>query len=84
MIMVTLLLVNMLIAMMGNSYQLVAETQKEYFRQVCISLMNKLNKTLLFSHFVSSLFLLDRFFFILFCAQDRVVNYMGVINYLES
>lgn len=34
MIMVTLLLVNMLIAMMGNTYQLVAETQKEYFRQV--------------------------------------------------
>lgn len=33
MIMVTLLLVNMLIAMMGNTYQLVAETQKEYFRQ---------------------------------------------------
>ncbi|XP_052249252.1 transient receptor potential cation channel subfamily V member 6-like isoform X4 [Dreissena polymorpha] len=33
MIMVTLLLVNMLIAMMGNTYQLVAETQKEWFRQ---------------------------------------------------
>ncbi|KAK3087949.1 hypothetical protein FSP39_012710 [Pinctada imbricata] len=33
MIMVTLLLVNMLIAMMGNTYQLVNETQKEYFRQ---------------------------------------------------
>jgi hypothetical protein len=32
--MVTLLLVNMLIAMMGNTYQLVAETQKEWFRQV--------------------------------------------------
>lgn len=34
MIMVTLLLVNMLIAMMGNTYQLVNETQKEWFRQV--------------------------------------------------
>ncbi|XP_033730840.1 transient receptor potential cation channel subfamily V member 6-like isoform X4 [Pecten maximus] len=33
MIMVTLLLVNMLIAMMGNTYQLVNETQKEWFRQ---------------------------------------------------
>lgn len=32
--MVTLLLVNMLIAMMGNTYQLVNETQKEWFRQV--------------------------------------------------
>ena len=34
MIMVTLLLVNMLIAMMGNTYSIVNETQKEYFRQV--------------------------------------------------
>ena len=34
MILVTLLLVNMLIAMMGNTYQLVNETQKEWFRQV--------------------------------------------------
>ena len=42
MIMVTLLLVNMLIAMMGNTYQLVAETQKEYFRQV--SAVNFLNQ----------------------------------------
>ncbi|XP_062582287.1 transient receptor potential cation channel subfamily V member 5-like isoform X4 [Saccostrea cucullata] len=33
MIMVTLLLVNMLIAMMGNTYQLINETQKEWFRQ---------------------------------------------------
>lgn len=33
MILVTLLLVNMLIAMMGNTYQLVNETQKEWFRQ---------------------------------------------------
>ncbi|XP_067662340.1 transient receptor potential cation channel subfamily V member 5-like isoform X4 [Haliotis asinina] len=33
MIMVTLLLVNMLIAMMGNTYQVVSETQKEWFRQ---------------------------------------------------
>ncbi|KAL3870297.1 hypothetical protein ACJMK2_038373 [Sinanodonta woodiana] len=33
MIMVTLLLINMLIAMMGNTYQLVNETQKEWFRQ---------------------------------------------------
>ncbi|XP_041370435.1 transient receptor potential cation channel subfamily V member 5-like isoform X2 [Gigantopelta aegis] len=33
MIMVTLLLVNMLIAMMGNTYQLVNEKQKEWFRQ---------------------------------------------------
>lgn len=34
MILVTLLLVNMLIAMMGNTYQLINETQKEWFRQV--------------------------------------------------
>ncbi|XP_076454836.1 transient receptor potential cation channel subfamily V member 5-like [Babylonia areolata] len=33
MIMVTLLLVNMLIAMMGNTYELVTSTQKEWFRQ---------------------------------------------------
>ncbi|XP_076091214.1 transient receptor potential cation channel subfamily V member 5-like isoform X5 [Mytilus galloprovincialis] len=33
MILVTLLLVNMLIAMMGNTYQLINETQKEWFRQ---------------------------------------------------
>nr|KAG5703051.1 hypothetical protein BaRGS_016212 [Batillaria attramentaria] len=33
MIMVTLLLVNMLIAMMGNTYELVSSTQKEWFRQ---------------------------------------------------
>ncbi|XP_076436751.1 transient receptor potential cation channel subfamily V member 5-like isoform X2 [Babylonia areolata] len=33
MIMVTLLLVNMLIAMMGNTYELVTHTQKEWFRQ---------------------------------------------------
>ncbi|XP_048244960.1 transient receptor potential cation channel subfamily V member 5-like isoform X3 [Haliotis rufescens] len=33
MIMVTLLLVNMLIAMMGNTYQVISETQKEWFRQ---------------------------------------------------
>ncbi|KAL5011500.1 hypothetical protein ScPMuIL_010051 [Solemya velum] len=33
MILVTLLLVNMLIAMMGNTYQLVNETQKEWLRQ---------------------------------------------------
>lgn len=33
MIMVTLLLVNMLIAMMGNTYELVSNTQKEWFRQ---------------------------------------------------
>ncbi|KAL8602107.1 hypothetical protein ACOMHN_007376 [Nucella lapillus] len=33
MIMVTLLLVNMLIAMMGNTYELVTNTQKEWFRQ---------------------------------------------------
>ena len=80
MIMVTLLLVNMLIAMMGNTYQLVAETQKEYFRQVCIS------KTLLFSHFViklSSLFLIGSIFS-LFCAQDRVVSYVWDHKHLES
>ncbi|KAL8561177.1 hypothetical protein ACOMHN_029248 [Nucella lapillus] len=33
MIMVTLLLVNMLIAMMGNTYELVSSTEKEWFRQ---------------------------------------------------
>ncbi|KAK2187647.1 hypothetical protein NP493_158g00001 [Ridgeia piscesae] len=33
MIMVALLLINMLIAMMGNTYQLVNETQKEWLRQ---------------------------------------------------
>lgn len=36
MILVTLLLVNMLIAMMGNTYQLVNETQKEWLRQVML------------------------------------------------
>lgn len=34
MVLVTLLLVNMLIAMMGNTYTLVSQTQKEYLRQV--------------------------------------------------
>ena len=34
MVLVTLLLVNMLIAMMGNTYQVVSETQKEWLRQV--------------------------------------------------
>ena len=34
MVVVTLLLVNMLIAMMGNTYQAVAETQGEWLRQV--------------------------------------------------
>ena len=43
MIMVTLLLVNMLIAMMGNTYQLVAETQKEWFRQVSGGWFKQLN-----------------------------------------
>ncbi|XP_035828047.1 transient receptor potential cation channel subfamily V member 5 isoform X2 [Aplysia californica] len=33
MVMVTLLLVNMLIAMMGHTYELVSNTQKEWFRQ---------------------------------------------------
>ena len=33
MVLVTLLLINMLIAMMGNTYTLVAETQKEWLRQ---------------------------------------------------
>ena len=39
MIMVALLLINMLIAMMGNTYQLVNETQKEWLRQV-ITIIN--------------------------------------------
>jgi len=34
MVLVTLLLVNMLIAMMGNTYQVVSETEKEWLRQV--------------------------------------------------
>lgn len=33
MVIVTLLLINMLIAMMGNTYTLVNETQKEWLRQ---------------------------------------------------
>ncbi|ESO92828.1 hypothetical protein LOTGIDRAFT_216486 [Lottia gigantea] len=33
MVLVTLLLVNMLIAMMGNTYQLIASTEKEWLRQ---------------------------------------------------
>ena len=33
MVLVTLLLINMLIAMMGNTYTLVNETQKEWLRQ---------------------------------------------------
>ena len=46
MIMVTLLLVNMLIAMMGNTYELVTNTQKEWFRQVCTSRSSLLSSTL--------------------------------------
>jgi len=34
MILVTLLLVNMLIAMMGHTYETVNESQKEWYRQV--------------------------------------------------
>ena len=34
MVLVTLLLINMLIAMMGNTYQAVAETEGEWLRQV--------------------------------------------------
>jgi len=34
MILVTLLLVNMLIAMMGHTYESVNESQKEWYRQV--------------------------------------------------
>ena len=34
MVMVTLLLVNMLIAMMGHTYEMVSGTEKEWFRQV--------------------------------------------------
>ena len=34
MVLVTLLLINMLIAMMGNTYQVVSETQSEWLRQV--------------------------------------------------
>ncbi|CAH1783392.1 unnamed protein product [Owenia fusiformis] len=33
MVLVTLLLINMLIAMMGNTYQLISETKNEYLRQ---------------------------------------------------
>nr|KAG5687127.1 hypothetical protein BaRGS_034040 [Batillaria attramentaria] len=33
MVMVTLLLINMLIAMMGNTYTIVTTTEKEWFRQ---------------------------------------------------
>jgi len=36
MILVTLLLVNMLIAMMGHTYETVNESQKEWYRQVRI------------------------------------------------
>lgn len=34
---VAILLVNMLIAMMGNTYQKIAETRNEWQRQVCFS-----------------------------------------------
>jgi hypothetical protein len=34
MVIVTILLVNMLIAMMGNTYQKIAETRNEWQRQV--------------------------------------------------
>ncbi len=34
MVLVTLLLINMLIAMMGNTYQIVSEMQNEWLRQV--------------------------------------------------
>ncbi|PVD21847.1 hypothetical protein C0Q70_17649 [Pomacea canaliculata] len=46
MIMATLLLINMLIAMMGNTYELVTNTQKEWFRQWArIVLMMELSVT---------------------------------------
>ena len=35
MVLVTLLLINMLIAMMANTYEAVNEAQKEWLRQVC-------------------------------------------------
>lgn len=37
---VAILLVNMLIAMMGNTYQKIAETRNEWQRQVIVNLLN--------------------------------------------
>ena len=39
---VAILLVNMLIAMMGNTYQKIAETRNEWQRQVILGIINLL------------------------------------------
>lgn len=46
MVIVAILLVNMLIAMMGNTYQKIAETRNEWQRQVRYETLNKLVENL--------------------------------------